>query len=71
MKLWAGRFQKETDTLVNDINSIIHNADRHIGKILLVGINIVPCRKCSNCLCPPVISIWFAFIMVIILFIYK
>ena len=51
------------------INSIIHNAARHIGKILLVGINIVPCRKCSNCLCPPVISIWFAFIMVIILFI--
>ena len=24
MKLWAGRFQKETDTLVNDFNSSIH-----------------------------------------------
>ena len=23
MKLWAGRFQKETDTLVNDFNSSI------------------------------------------------
>ena len=30
MKLWGGRFRKETDTLVNDFNSSIHIDERMV-----------------------------------------
>ena len=36
MKLWAGRFQKETDTLVNNFNSSI-NFDARLYKQDIAG----------------------------------
>ena len=46
MKLWAGRFQKETDTLVNDFNSSI-GFDARLYRQDIAGVLRVGSKQCS------------------------
>ena len=40
MKLWGGRFQKETDELVNDFNASIH-FDQRLYKEDITGLSLI------------------------------